>query len=163
MKKLTKILALLTVMVAFTAATYAQVSATATATAVIFTPLTISSTVDMDFGTLASAGGGTLVLNLDNTLTPSAGVTVIAGTPTAASFTVTGIIDATYSMTIPALITLASGANSMTVDPITDNSTGTLTGGTETFAVGGTLNVSAAQPAGTYTNTTDLTVTVNYN
>ena len=163
MKKLTKILALLTVMVAFSAATHAQVSATANASAVIFTPLTISSTVEMDFGTLASAGGGTLVLNLDNSLTPSAGVTVIAGTPTAASFTVEGISGATYSISIPASITLADGGNTMTVNPITNNSTGTLTGGEDTFAVGGTLNVSAGQLPGTYTNTTDLTITVNYN
>jgi hypothetical protein len=163
MKKLTKFLVLLTFMVAFSAASYAQVSATATATAVIFTPLTIDKDVDMDFGTLASAGGGTLVLNLDNTLTASAGVTIIGGTPTAASFTVTGISGATYSMNIPGSITLTSGLNTMTVDPITNNSPGTLTGGTATIAVGGTLNVSAGQSAGTYTNTTDLTVTVNYN
>jgi len=38
-----------------------------------------------------------------------------------------------------------------------------LTAGAQTLLVGGTLNVAAAQAAGVYTNTTDMTVTVNYN
>jgi len=45
-------------------------------------------------------------------------------------------------------------------DPLT---TGTLTGGAQTVNVGATLNVEGGQAAGVYTNTTDLTVTVNYN
>ncbi len=165
MKKMIRFFAVSLVMLSFAATTLAQVSATANATAVIFTPLTIATTVPMDFGSLASTSGGTLVLGTDNSVTPSAGVTVIGGTPTAASFTVTGISGATYSMSIPASIVLTNGtpADDMTVDAITNTSTGNLTGGTETFRVGGTLNVAAAQPAGTYTNTTDLTVTVNYN
>ena len=41
--------------------------------------------------------------------------------------------------------------------------TATLTGGTDVLTVGATLNVGAAQPAGTYTSATGFTVTVNYN
>jgi hypothetical protein len=35
--------------------------------------------------------------------------------------------------------------------------------GTQDVSVGATLSVGASQAAGTYTNNTDLTVTVNYN
>jgi hypothetical protein len=166
MKTLVKLFAVTFVMLAFSASTFAQVSATAQASAVIQTPLAITSTVDMDFGSMAATSGGTVDLALDNSLTASAGVTLIGGTPTAASFTVTGINNATYSIGIPASIVLTNGtpADDMTVDNIIHNSTGTLSGtGSETFAVGGRLNVASAQAAGTYTNTTDLTITVNYN
>ena len=41
---------------------------------------------------------------------------------------------------------------------------GTLSGtGTQTFTVGATLTIATAQLAGTYTNATDLDVTVGYN
>jgi hypothetical protein len=53
----------------------------------------------------------------------------------------------------------------MTVNAFSSNpsGTGTLTGGSEVLNVGATLNVGAAQPAGTYTNAAGFTVTVNYN
>ena len=38
-----------------------------------------------------------------------------------------------------------------------------ITIGTQTLNVGATLNVTAAQPAGSYTNATGVPVTVNYN
>ena len=40
---------------------------------------------------------------------------------------------------------------------------GTLTGGTQTLNIGATLNVGVDELAGTYTNASDLSVTVNYN
>ncbi len=57
----------------------------------------------------------------------------------------------------------------MTVTAFTSDpsGTGTLTGGTQTLTVGGTLNVNAGQAAGTYSTAssggTPLTITVNYN
>jgi hypothetical protein len=53
----------------------------------------------------------------------------------------------------------------MVVNAFTSTPTGTgaLTGGSQDILVGATLNVGAAQPAGTYTNLTGLVVTVNYN
>ena len=50
-------------------------------------------------------------------------------------------------------------ATTFTSDP---SGTGTLTGGTQTLNVGATLNVAAAQPAGTYVSGA-FDVTVNYN
>jgi hypothetical protein len=54
----------------------------------------------------------------------------------------------------------------MTINAFTStpSTTGTLSsGGTQDLKVGGTLNVTAAQAAGTYTNSTGVPVTVNYN
>ena len=57
----------------------------------------------------------------------------------------------------------------MTVDTFTHTSTGLLTGGTEIFQVGATLNVGANQPASVTPYSTGnaggspYTVTVNYN
>lgn len=161
-----KILAFSVVLLAFTAGAFAQ-SATATATAVIVSPIAISRTADMSFGNIiADTDGGTVVLvpagtrTLNGLTSPS-----IVGTVTAASFTVTGLTGATYSITLPANHTISSGGNNMVVDTFTSNpsGTGTLTGGTETLNVGATLNVGGAQPAGTYTNAAGFTVTVNYN
>jgi hypothetical protein len=52
----------------------------------------------------------------------------------------------------------------MTVDTWTSNpsGTGTLTSGTSTLNVGGTLNVGASQVAGVYTASDAFTVTVDY-
>jgi hypothetical protein len=51
----------------------------------------------------------------------------------------------------------------MVVNGFTSNSTKKLSGGTEVFFVGATLNLSASQAAGIYTNSTGFDVTVNYN
>lgn len=154
------------VMGAFTFSTFAQ-SATATATAVIVTPISITQVpgANMNFGNIiADADGGTVLLVPAGTRTLT-GLTSpsIAGTVTAASFTVTGLSGATYAITLPASHTISNGAVNMTVDSFTHNATGTLTGGTETFGVGATLHVGAAQATGTYTNAAGFTVTVNYN
>ena len=170
MKKMIKFFALAIVMVSFAASTFAQVSATATASATIVAPIAITKTVDMNFGNAAvNASLGTILLTPASTRSATGGVTFLTGTPgtvTAASFTVTGLAAATYSITLPgAATTVTSGANTMTVDnwTSTPTPTGTLAGGTQTLTVGATLNVAASQPAGVYISGTPFTVTVNYN
>jgi hypothetical protein len=72
----------------------------------------------------------------------------------------------TYTITLPGTITLTGvPSGSMTVGTFVSNPSGTgaLTAGAQTLTVGGTLNVGAGQAAGVYSNTTDMTVTVNYN
>jgi len=67
---------------------------------------------------------------------------------------------------LPTTVNITSGSNTMTVNTFTSSpaTTGTLSsGGTQDLKVGATLNVSAAQAAGTYTNSTAVPVTVNYN
>ena len=170
MKKTTKILTLTIAMIAITISSFAQVSATATTSATVITPIAISKTVDMNFGNIAVSPtvAGTVVLIPAGTRTKTGGVTLpaVTGTVTAASFAVTGLGTSTYSITLPGTITLAGvPSGSMTVGTFvsTPSGTGALTAGAQTVLVGGTLNVAAAQAAGVYSNTTDMTVTVNYN
>lgn len=169
MKRIFISFALTFVIACFTLESSAQETATATATATIVTPIAITKDVDMNFGNVAvrSSAGGTVILTPAGGRTPSGGVTLPtdAGTVTAASFTVTGVEDYTYSITLPSTaVTLTSGANTMTATAFTSDpsGTGTLTGGTQTLNVGATLNVAAAQPAGTYVSG-NFDVTVNYN
>jgi len=125
----------------------------------------------MNFGILSvqTGTGGTVVLAPDGSRTRTAGVTLPAfatGTVTAASFTVNGQGTNTYAITLPSsAVTLTSGANTMTATTFTStpSGTGALTAGTQTLTVGATLNVAAAQPAGTYVTGTPFSVTVNYN
>jgi hypothetical protein len=170
MKKMIKFFAIAILFFGFTAGTFAQVSATATATATIVTPIAIVNAANMNFGNVAvSASLGTVVLAPAGTRTATGGVTlpVVTGTVAAGSFTVSGQANYTYAITLPAAATtITSGANNMTVDTWTSNPTptGTLNGsGSQTLNVGATLHVGANQAAGTYVSGTPFTVTVNYN
>jgi hypothetical protein len=164
MKKGIKFLAISIVMFSFASATFAQITATATATAVIQAPLTITNTSALSFGTLAASTAGTVTISTAGARSVTGGVTELGGTISAAAFTVTGIVDAVYTIGLPASVVLTGAGDPMTVDNIVSSpaTTGTLTAGTSALTVGGILNVNAAQAAGTYQNTTDLVVTVNY-
>lgn len=148
----------------------AQETATATATATIVTPISITNTANMNFGNVAvqSTTAGTVVLTPGGARSATGGVTLPTtnGSVAAAAFTVAGTGSYTYSITLPSsALTITSGANTMTVTAFTSNPSGTgaLTAGIQTLTVGATLNVSAAQPAGTYVSATPFDVTVNYN
>lgn len=162
-----KIFAFSILAMALSAKSFAQSSATAEASATIIQPISISKVTDMNFGNIAAGTGGTVVLATDGTRTQTGGITlpVSAGTVAAAGFTVSGDVDRTFSITLPSSITLTNGTDNLTVNDFTStpSTTGTLTEGTATVSVGATLTVPASAPAGVYTNTTDLTVTVNYN
>jgi len=156
------------VLVAITATVNAQVTGTATGSATIITPISITKTVDMNFGSIAVGSTlGSVVLAPDNTRTKSGGVTLpaVTGTVTAASFTVNGLGTSTFSITLPTTYTITSGVNTMNIDTFTStpSGSGSLVGGTQTIKVGATLDVAASQPAGTYTNSTGFPVVVNYN
>jgi len=156
----------------FTTNSFAQDAATATASATIIAPITITNAVDMNFGNIAvqAETAGTAVIAPAGTRTSTAGVTLpsTTGTVTAASFTVGGEGIYTYTITIPSTdytITDLTSAASMIVNTFTSTPSGTgiLADGAQTLNVGATLNVSAAQAPGVYTNTTGFEVTVNYN
>jgi hypothetical protein len=169
--KATKIFAVIGLMMfAFSASMNAQVSATATASATIVTPISISNTANLNFGNLGvNASAGTVVMSTAGVRSVTGGCTLpaVAGSPAVASFTVNGVANYTYAITLPATATtISSGANNMTVDTWTSSpsSTGTLNGsGTQTLTVGATLHVAGSQAAGTYTSATPFSVTVNYN
>ena len=150
---------------------FAQASATASATANIITPITIALVTNMNLGNIAVSptSGGTVVLGTGNSRTSTGGVTLpsTTGTVASASFTVSGTASFTYAITLPSSATLSDGAShTMTMGTFTSSpsSTGTLSsGGTQTLTVGATLTVAAAQAPNSYSNATAVPVTVNYN
>ncbi len=170
MKKLSILLSLVAILSIASVTVKAQVTATASSSATIITPIAINKITDLNFGNVAvhPTNPGTVLLSAASLRTAGGGVTlpVITGLVSAAKFTVTGLAGSVFSITLPGTITLTSGVNTMTVGAFTSTPTptGTLAaGGTLDVFVGATLNVAAAQAAGTYTNATGLAVTVNYN
>jgi len=172
MKNLVKAIVTVAVVLGCTSSSFAQATATAAASATIITPITITKTVDMNFGNVAVSAtiAGTAVLAPAGTRTTggAGGVTLPAtvGTVAAATFTVAGQASYTYAITLPASATITSSGHTMTVNGFTSSpsATGLLSsGGVQTLTVGATLNVAAAQAAGTYTNASGVPVTVNYN
>lgn len=178
MRQISKILAIAIVMLAFSAATFAQTNtAQATASATIVTPITIVKTADMNFGNvMPTATAGTVILapagtatyaNTSYSATPTATATI-----TAATYTVTGTPAATYSVTLPSSAVTLNGSptGTMTVSNFTSTPDATVAGsglldatlGTQTLRVGATLNVGANQAAGSYVSAA-FDVTVNYN
>ncbi len=171
MKRSIRILTIAAAIFSSTSSLHAQETASATATATIVTPISITKDVDMNFGNVAvqSTNGGTLVLSPAGVRTTTGAVTLPtnAGTVTAASFTVNGEGAYTYAITLPSGDLTITNANSdvMTVNTFTStpSATGALTAGTQTLTVGATLHVSTAQASGTYVSATPFDVTVNYN
>jgi hypothetical protein len=161
------LLALAIIVLGFSAASFGQVTATAITNATIITPIAITKTANLEFGNIAvnPTLGGTVVMPTSGVRTKTLGVTlpVSTGTPGQASFTVTGLAGSTFSFGLPTAFTILGPGDPMTVDAFTSSSTGTLSSGTEIVTVGATLHVAAAQLAGSYTNTTGLIITVNYN
>lgn len=150
----------------------AQTSASATAatSAYIVTPIAIAKTVDLNFGKIVPTNAaGTVVVATDGSRSFTGGAYAFAnstGNPTAASFTVTGEAGATYSITVNnTSFNVTNGSNNMLINNITTSPspTGVLTGGTQTLTVGATLNVTANQAPGLYTNANALQITVAYN
>ncbi len=152
---------------------FAQSSATATASATIVAAISIAKNVDMNFGNVAvsASSGGTVILATNSTRTKTGGITLpqTTGTVAAAKFTVTGQADYAYNVTLPSsahTIKHASTTDEMTVTAFTSfpaTNDLILTGGSQELFVGGTLNVAAAQNPGVYSSVSPFTVTVNYN
>ena len=172
MKKLTLFFAI--AMIALTSKTFAQVTQqeatdVATSTATVITPISLTNVSGINFGTIAATIAGTVVISSAGTYTTTGGVTVTAdSTPAPATFTVDGEDGYAYTTVLPLEdISLSDGAettpNTMILNSITSNATGTIVTAGETFNVGGTLNVTTDQAAGIYTNEADLAVTVYYN
>lgn len=168
MKMKIKFYAMAILAIAFATNVNAQATATASTTAVLVTPISITKSIDMDFGTLAaSATAGTVVLDTANTRTITGGASLHGGTPTAAVFNVTGEPNTGFDITIPTTdITLTDGSSNNLIlnGLVTLGASSTLDAtGSKDIKVGATLNLPANAVAGTYTNASDLFVTVNYN
>ena len=157
-------------LIGFSVHSFAQATATATASANVISAITLAKVLDMNFGNIAVSSPGTVILATNSTRTTTGGITlpVVAGTVTAASFTVTGQGTSTYAITLPSgthTITRISGVEAMGVSAFNSNPSGvgTLIAGTQNITVGAMLAASSGQVPGVYTNATGFNVTVNYN
>jgi len=183
MKKLIILCAAFVLMAGFTTKVTAQTSATVTGTtagAVLLTAMGLTQTAPLHFGSmvLTSALGGTCLLPSNSTTRQfTGGVATSAATPIAtnAAYDVTGTINETYALTLPSTTTvthttLSSGEYQMDITLMkarfdgagADAIVSTLSSsGTDSFTVGGTLNINADQLGGIYAGT--FNVTVEYN
>lgn len=151
----------------------ADATATAGIEATVLTPIAITKTGDLNFGSFAADAdqAGTVVIATGGGRSFTGGassVTTGLGTVTAASFDVTGEGTATFSITLPSsAVTLTHTDNATTMSVGTFESdpsgTGALVAGAKTVNVGATLTVAAGQAAGVYANASGLPVTVAYN
>jgi spore coat protein U-like protein len=147
-------------------------STNATSTGVVVTPIQISKTADLSFGTFAGGATiGTVTVSPDGSRAVTGGAVAAGGTATAARFNVTGQDGLAYTISMAGTSPeLTSGGNAITFTVVSDTTAsaitsgiataGTLTGGAQSIFVGGKLDVAINQPAGTYTGT--ISVAVNY-
>ena len=169
MKKVTIILSGIILMTIASLSVKAQAtSATddATATARIITPITITNTQGLVFGNIASSNAiGSVTISPAGARSHSGGVTPsVIGTFNNAIYTATGEANATYTISLPASVTISSGSNNMVVNGFTSTpgATGLFSaGGTQTINVGATVNVGASQVTGNYSGTYDVTIAYN--
>ena len=143
---------------AFVAAPLAHAgSAGETGTANIVAPLNVTSGSELDFGDVAPdlSAAGTVEIQTDGTKVCGNGITCFDTTPaTVATFSVSGFDGSVYNIVIPSTIDLegtdTADGHSMTATLVASKSTGILTGGSDSFSVGGTLTVGADQAPGSY-------------
>lgn len=164
-----KLLLFAIVILGFSAASYAQSSATASTTATLIIPISIANDEDMNFGTIgASATAGTVALDYSDVPIATGGATVITGgTPKTAVFIVTGEGTSAISVSVPTgNITLTDPVSSATMEVgsfVADcGASTTLETGSKTIKVKATLTVPVDAVAGVYANADGLKVTVNY-
>lgn len=179
MKNISKLLALaaILIMTGFTTNVIAQSTATNnSAGANIITPITLSNTASLNFGSMAvlAATPGTCRLSTTGNRSATGGVNLSSIAPVAsnAAFHVTGSVSTPYGITLPATITVTKAVTleTMTIGTLLaratstgeDGLTGTLSeAGTDDFTVGGILTVAAGQVGGVYSGTFDVTVAYN--
>ncbi len=168
MKRLTTFASAAALMWLAAGAMSAQSSATqsATATARVLAKIQLTKNTDLNFGDLVAGGSaGTVVVSTTGTRTSTGGVTLAVGTVTQAGFTVVGEPNKTYTITVPASVTLnGPGGNTMAVNGFVLNPTSPATlpaGGSAPLNIGATLNVAANQVTGSYSNTFNVVVAYN--
>jgi hypothetical protein len=180
MKRSIKLFAAIVLMAGFSTTLMAQTSATVTGTAAgvkLIVPMTITQIAPLHFGTinLMANAGGSVILTTGNTRTPTTVVlSTVAPVSSNASFDVTGTINSSYAVQLPATITVTrtlGGTETMSIGSLkvlctsngaTDGLIGTLSAtGTDHFVIGGTLTISNPQVPGIYAGL--FNVTVDYN
>ncbi len=182
MKKINLLLVVFVILFGITSTSTAQTSTTVTtaAGAVLIVPTALTQTAPLHFGTinLVTIAAGTCILSTSGVRAFTGGLSGSASIPVAtnAAYNVTGKISQTYAVTLPAaaiIIKIGSSVaapDNMTVSAFTARFLGAavdaLTSklsvtGTDSFVVGATLTSMAAQNAGVYTGT--FNVSIDYN
>lgn len=171
MKNFTKLLALALVILGFSANSFGQGSATASsdASAKILSPISISNTVPLNFGTIGPiAAVSTVTVATNNNRTGTAFLLSVAPAAVAGQFLISGTPNAAFSITLPSATTelKLTGQTSMTInssDWVSDlGLASTIAGnGSRTLSIGATLNIGNMQAAGTYTGSYEVTVAYN--
>jgi hypothetical protein len=139
-------------------------SVDAGAGAKIIAPLQIAKKTDLYFGTIAPSldTADQVVIGFDGSRKCGPALTCLTADHTAATFAVSGEMDAVYTVSLPGAIKIVNGnGDAMVVSNFAGSKDqGTLFGGNDSFTVGGTLDVAAMQAAGKYTGS--FTVAVEY-
>jgi hypothetical protein len=156
----------------FTALTASDANAQASATqsaninALINNPIVLAKTADMDFGSITpSTGATTVIIDPAGTVNGASTAIGLGGVPAAAGFTVSGLSNQAFTVTLPAdgTIVLTGPGTDMAVDAFTTDAAASISagGGPDAFGVGATLTVGANQTAGAYVGSFDVTVSYN--
>lgn len=129
--------------------------------------LSLLKLTDLEFGEIVVTGAGTAVIDpVSGAITTTGPLTPVGAAGHPATFTATGSKNSVVNIKLPSAavtLTRVGGGGTMTVSNWTldgKNNRKIPLNSTFSFNVGGTLNVGAAQPDGTYTGT--FTVTVQY-
>ena len=139
------------------------------ATATVRRSLQIVKQSDLQLGVIirpATSSGLVLINNSTGLRTASGTGTpgLLPGLPVGrALYTITGEPSTTFTITVPASVVMASGANNLTVT-LTKTATGSQTmpaGGTLDLGVGSSTPIASTTPQGDYSGT--FTVTITYN
>jgi hypothetical protein len=181
MRKFKLLFSAILLIAGFTGTVMAQTSATVTGTtagAKLIVPMTLTEDAPLHFGTinvLLGAGGTCELPSNSTTRVFSAGLaaSTVAPLATNAAYHVTGTMNATYALSLPATITVTETTGTLAFMTISllkarfnlaasDAVVSTMSAtGTDSFTVGGTLTVAAAQVAGIYAGAFDVMVDYN--
>jgi len=147
-------------------------SATGHIYAEVISAFTASETSSLNFGRFAPGPqGGEIILSPQSTVSVLGSIFTGSGIRNAASFYVTGAVDVSYSITLPAspvVLTHSSTPRTMTIKdwvsvPSPGTGTGMLQNGFQVVYVGATLKVGPLEdnPAGIYTGSYNITFDFN--
>lgn len=146
---------------------YAQATASFTASATIIQPIGIITTANMNFSSLDAKTGGVVILTPENERIGSGGVELADGTlVSAAAFEVTGDQGFAFSISLPeGGQVLTNGSEEMILRDFTSSlqGSGNFNSGKVVVRVGASLEVNPDQKPGNYTSSSPMNVTVNYN
>ena len=148
---MTKVFAVLLLLFGFTVSAYAQSSASANAIATVVESVSVSKSVDSDFGNVAVILAGTVTMTPVGTSSKKGDLIlpVTSGTYTAASFYLSGTGGYTYTISLPsAPVTIHKGSNFLKVS---------------SFESDPAQNTSSGLSAGVFVSITPFNVVVNYN